>query len=224
MTLISACGSVLSNLVVRRIGVFRWWSIFWGRSMFLGVGIRVKYHRKVDLDPSRTYVFASNHQNALDIPIAAIAVPCPFGYVAKAALERVPVLGLAIRFSPSVIVDQSHPRRSLASMQRAGRQIRQGLSVIIFPEGKRSYQRDLLPFKKGAFLLAMEAGVPIVPVTIVDAYRLFHEKRRLARPGIIHVVVGEPISLEGMTRRDIPELMDRLAREIQSELDNTPRE
>ncbi|MCH8276239.1 MAG: 1-acyl-sn-glycerol-3-phosphate acyltransferase, partial [Bacteroidetes bacterium] len=116
MTLISACGSVLSNLVVRRIGVFRWWSIFWGRSMFLGVGIRVKYHRKVDLDPSRTYVFASNHQNALDIPIAAIAVPCPFGYVAKAALERVPVLGLAIRFSPSVIVDQSHPRRSLASM------------------------------------------------------------------------------------------------------------
>lgn len=218
MTVIATSGSILTYLIIPNRGSFRWWSIFWGRSMFLGMGIRIRTERWARLDCSIPYVFASNHQILLDIPINAIAVPCPFGFVAKAELKRMPFVGQAIRHSPSVFLDRSSPRKSLESMQRAGDTIRNGHSVIIFPEGARSYRRELLPFKKGTFLLALEAGVPIVPITILDAYLVFNEKNKLARPGTIHVVVGEPISLDGMTRRDIPDLMTRVYTEIEAEL------
>lgn len=218
MTVLATSGSILTYLIIPNRGSFRWWSIFWGRSMFLGMGIRIKYERRAKLDCSQPYVFASNHQILLDIPINAIAVPCPFGFVAKAELKRMPFVGQAIRYSPSVFLDRSSPRKSLESMRRAGDTIRKGHSVIIFPEGSRSYRCELLPFKKGTFLLALEAGVPIVPITIRNAYLIFNEKSKLARPGKIHVVVGAPISLEGVTRRDIPDLMARVFREIEAEL------
>jgi 1-acyl-sn-glycerol-3-phosphate acyltransferase len=103
-------------------------------------------------------------------------------------------------------------------MRRAGENIRNGTSVIIFPEGARSYRREMGPFQKGAFLLALEAGVPIVPVTIIDAYEVINEERRMARPGEVHIVIGSPIPLEGKTRRDLPELMETVRRAIEQPL------
>jgi 1-acyl-sn-glycerol-3-phosphate acyltransferase len=154
----------------------------------------------------------------MDIPIVAAVLPIVFGFVAKAELETAPFLGRALRHSPSVFVTKSDPRRSLESIRRAGEQIRAGSSVLVFPEGQRSYTGHLGPFMKGAFLLAVESGVPIVPVTLVDAAAVFDETRWVSRPGTVHCVIGNPIPLENTTRRDIPALMVQAREAIASEL------
>lgn len=223
MTFISAVGSITHQALSRNLGVFRSWSIFWARSMFFGIGFKVQPILRTKLDPDQVYVFAANHQVALDIPAAGLAIPNPFGWVAKGELARTPVLGRAIKASPSVFLDRSSPRRSVQSMREAGEKIRAGLSVIIFPEGARSYAQELQPFKRGAFVLAVEAGVPVVPVTILNAYRHFDEKRKLARPGTIAVAIGEPVSMEGVTRKQIPEIMERVRLAMQTEIDEWNR-
>jgi len=174
------------------------------------MGIRVRAEGLAHLDGTAPCVLVANHQNGLDIPVVADCLPVPFGFVAKAELERVPFLGAALRYSPSVFVTRSDPRRSLESMRRAAARIRAGSSVLVFPEGARSYDGQMSAFQKGAFQLAVESGVPIVPVTILDGPAVFNEKRRVSRPGVIHVVVHAPIPLEGLTRRDVPELMERV--------------
>lgn len=182
----------------------RWWA-----SVILRLGgIRVQVRDRSGLDTGRPYVFVSNHQNLLDILALSAALPYPFGFVAKAELARVPFLGFAIRNSASVFIDRSDPRSALTSLKKAGERIRSGNSVLLFVEGTRSYSDRLQPLKKGAFAIAVEAGVTMVPVAIVDAYRRMNEQQRLMNAGTIHIVIEEPIPLDGKTRRDIPELMN----------------
>jgi 1-acyl-sn-glycerol-3-phosphate acyltransferase len=190
----------------------------WGRVILRGAGIRVRAVTRVPLDPARPYVFVSNHQNLLDILALGDALPYPFGFVAKQELRRVPFLGFAIGHSASVFIDRSDPRRSIQSLQEAGERIRAGNSVLVFAEGTRSYAAALQPLKKGAFNVAIEAGVPLVPVTILDAYRLMNEKEKAVRSGTIHLVVGAPIAMEGRHRRDIPEVMDLVQAQMEAEL------
>lgn len=214
LTALFAVGYLVTRLARPTAAHFAWWSRHWGRSMMRMMGIRVETSGLHHIEPGTPYVFVANHQNGLDIPVVADCLPVPFGFVAKAELERVPFLGAALRYSPSVFVDRTDGRRTLESMRSAGEEIRSGSSVLVFPEGARSYDGRMGPFQKGAFLLAVEAGVPMVPLTIVDGPGVFNEKRRVSRPGVIHVVVGEAIALEGVSRRDIPSLMERTARAI----------
>ncbi len=218
ITVITTTGYLLSQLVVRRPSVFLWWTKCWAWSITAGLGIRVRSRRVGKLDDDSPYVFVSNHQILLDIPIVALVINRPFGFVAKGELARIPFLGAAIRCSPSVFVDRSNPRKTYESLKDAGEQIRKGTSVIIFPEGARSYEMGLGPFQKGAFSLALEAGVPIVPVTILDAYNVFNEKRKIARPGVVNLVIGEPISLSSYSRVDIPKLMRKVEEAIESQI------
>lgn len=215
---------IVSHLFAPTARNFKRWAGLWGRLVLGGCGMRVQVEQRVPLDPEQPYVFVANHQNALDILALAGYLPAPFGFVAKAELARVPFLGFAIRQSASLFIDRSDPRRSLESMQRAGRRIRDGTSVLIFAEGARSYGASLLPFKKGAFILAVEAGVPLVPVTLVDAYRLLDERRYAARPGTIHMVVGEPLPMAGYRRRDLPAIMEAVKQQMRAVLlPSTPR-
>lgn len=190
----------------------------WGRVILSLCGIRVRIEDRAALDTDAPLVFVSNHQNLLDILALSSALPYPFGFVAKEELARVPFLGLAIRNSACVFIDKSDARRAIVSLKAAGERIRGGNSVLVFAEGTRSFGPTLKPLKKGAFAIAVEARVPMVPVTIVDAYRLMNEKKRLMRPGTIHIVVGEPIDLAGYTRRDIPRLMDDVRDRMIAEL------
>lgn len=219
MTVVFAVGYLVSNLIRSKPGTFRWWASRWGRSILFGIGVRLVVEERAALDPDQPYVFIANHQNALDIPVLAAALRHPFGFVAKAELEKTPFLGWVLKHSPSVFVDRRDPRRSLESIKRAGERIRNGNSVIIFPEGERTFCGRPAPFRKGAFVLAVEAGVPMAPVIIRDAYLVLDERRRVARPGVIHVVVGEPIPLENKRRRDIPALMETARDAIARELD-----
>ncbi len=189
---------------------FKRWAGLWGRGILAFGGIRVRIIEDAPLDPGQPYVFISNHQNLLDILALAGYLPYPFGFVAKQELARVPALGLALRNSASVFLDRSDPRKAVASLQKAGERIRKGMSVLLFPEGTRSYGPHLQPLKKGAFMVAVEAGVPIVPVVMVDGYRLMHEKKKISRPGTVTIRLLEPMQIDGMTRKEVPELIRTL--------------
>ncbi|MFW5972497.1 MAG: lysophospholipid acyltransferase family protein [Bacteroidota bacterium] len=195
---------------------FKVWSGLWGRSILTFAGVRVSVEEDVALYPDKPCIFIANHQNLLDILAFAGYLPYPFGFVAKQELARVPMLGLAIRNSASVFLDRSDPRKAIESLKKAGERIRSGMSVLLYPEGTRAYRPVLLPFKKGAFLLAIEAGVPVVPVVMVDGYRLMNEKEKASRPGHVTIRMLTPIDIEGATRKDIPEIMERL-REVMDE-------
>lgn len=197
---------------------FKLWSGLWGRTLLLFGGIRVRVEEDVALDPDTPYVFLSNHQNLLDILALSGHLPYPFGFVAKKELAKVPFLGLAIRNSACIFLDRSDPRKAVESLKKAGDRIRSGMSVLLFPEGTRSYRPELQPLKKGAFMLAVEAGVPIVPVVMVDGYRLMNEKTKASRPGTITLRLRAPIGIEGMTRRDVPALIERLEAEMDGPL------
>lgn len=201
---------------------FKRCSGLWARVILRLSGIRVDVHDRARLDPEQPYVFVSNHQNLLDILALSAALPYPFGFVAKEELARVPFLGFAIRNSASVFIDRSDPRSAVNSLKKAGERIRSGNSVLLFAEGTRSFSDRLQPLKKGAFAVAVEAGVAMVPVVIRDAYRLMNEQQRLMKAGTIHITLGEPIPLNGKTRRDIPKLM-RITRErLEAELAGAP--
>ncbi|NNE69914.1 MAG: 1-acyl-sn-glycerol-3-phosphate acyltransferase [Rhodothermales bacterium] len=218
VTTVCTTGYLVAQVVRPGTETFSWWAGAWGRGMFFFAGIRLKLVDRRTETLSGACVLVANHQNGLDIPLVAAVLPMAFGFVAKAELEHAPLLGAALRHSPSVFVDKGDPRRSLASIKRAGEQIRSGSSVLIFPEGQRSYSGHLGAFMRGGFLLALESGVPLVPVTIVDAAAVFDESRWVSRPGVVHCVISDSIPLEGLNRRDIPDLMRRAHTAIAEEL------
>lgn len=197
---------------------FKRWATPWGRLILRGFGVRVEVEEQEELDPEAPYVFVANHQNLLDIFALAAAVPYPFGFVAKAELARIPFLGFALRHSACLFVDRGDPRRALQSLKEAGRQIRDGHSVLMYPEGSRSHSPQLLAFKKGAFRLAVEAGVPIVPVTVQGAHRLLDERTHTARPGTMRIVVGRPLPTSE-PEEDIPALISTVREQMGAALE-----
>jgi len=214
---------LLSGGPKRDHSVYRKWNVRMAKALCAWTGIKVEIKYRSPLDASRPHIFVSNHQRFLDIPIAALVIPGPYGYVAKIELARIPFLGSAIKYSPSVFLDRSNARKSVESMLKAADTIRGGTSVVMYPEGGRSFSRSIRPFKRGAFVLAIQAGVPLVPITVKNTYQILNEKKRSAKKGTVQVVVGEPISLDGMSRKDIPELMERVASIMRRELEpDTP--
>ncbi|MEM1041153.1 MAG: lysophospholipid acyltransferase family protein [Bacteroidota bacterium] len=198
---------------------FKRWSTRWARAVLGLVGIRLDVTMRTELDPEEPVIFVVNHQNELDILTVLAGIPVPFGFMAKAALRKVPVLGSVLEESVCLFVDRSDPRRAVQSMKEAAARIREGNSVLVFCEGERSFSRRLLPFLRGAFVIAVEAGVPLVPVTVLDNYRLLDERRLLACGGTAHLVIGEPIPTEGKSRADVSTLMEEVRSVMQAELD-----
>lgn len=209
-TLVVAPSQILAHRREPSARTFSRWARRWGRWALRPSGVRLEVEDHAHLAPGQPCIFVANHQNALDILALSAAVPYPYGFVAKAELERTPLLGAAIRHSACVFVDKRDPRTAVKSVQEAGERIRGGNSVLIFAEGERSYSGGLLPFQRGAFFLAVEAGVPIVPVSLLGAYRLLDERRYLFRPGTVRIVLHPPIPMEGVTRRDLPEITTRV--------------
>ena len=201
---------------------FKRWSGRWARTILAGMGVRLVVDDRAGrggLTTEEPCIFVVNHQNLLDIFTTAAAIPYPFGYLAKKELTRVPFLSLALRHSPSLFIDRSSRRASMRSLVSAASSIREGQSVLFFAEGSRSYSPVLYPFKKGAFYVAVKAGVPLVPVTIRDSYRVMDERRYASRPGTLHFTIGAPIALpEEAGAADVPAVMEAVRERMDAEL------
>ena len=168
------------------------------------------------LDPSRACFFVSNHQSWIDIPALFTAIPIPLLFVAKRELGRVPFLGWYMAAMGMVLIDRSDRAKSAASIARVAERLRQGWSVLTFPEGSRSRDGTVQSFKPAAFAAAIDAAAPVVPVAISGAGRVLPRDGFRPRPGTIRVRVGEPIPTAGLTRHDRGDLARRVQQEVEA--------
>lgn len=169
-----------------------------------GIQLTVTGADRVPLD--RAYVYMSNHQSHMDIPVLYASVPSPtLRMVAKTELFRIPLFGRAMRASDFVEVDRGNRARAVASLERAGKVIDSGVSVWIAPEGSRTRTGELGALKKGGFYLARNTGAPIVPVAINGTYNVLPPKSTRTTRGVpVDVTFGRPIDTAG---RPVAELM-----------------
>ena len=192
---------------------------FWGRIGLLIAGAQLEVHGREKVPRQGPVIYMSNHQGNFDILSLFIAIPRQFSWIAKEELFAIPVFGHSMRRAGYVPLDRSDGRRAFKSLEAAAAIIRSGKSVVIFPEGTRTTDGALLPFKRGGFLLAEKAGVPIVPVTINGSGRLNPSKRLEIYPGTITIRFGGPILTEGKKGAGRDRLMEEVRGAIEAGLD-----
>lgn len=183
----------------------------WARVFLIATATRVHVEGVEHIDPGRSYVFSGNHISNIDIPVMISRIPVSVRFLAKQELFRVPVLGRAMRAIHMVETDRAAgPGAHRAINEQVSRVVTAGLSLVIYPEGTRSKDAEMKPFKKGAFRIAIDNGLPIVPVTITGSERVWRPGSRLILGGRVRLVIHEPIPTEGLTTADIAGLRDRL--------------
>lgn len=175
----------------------------WCRHLLAVAGVKIEVDGLDRLRPDRRYVFVSNHQSALDIPLIIGGLKHHVSFIAKRELFMIPFFGWGIYMLGHVWIDRSNARKARRSISRAVATLkREGISLIIFPEGTRSPDGRVREFKKGSFTLALESGVEVVPVAIEGTHRILPKKALAVRPGIARLYVTPPIPTEGLQRTD----------------------
>ena len=179
-------------------------------------GVRVQSVGLDKLDPARTYIFMSNHVSNLDPPIITPLIPKRTSVLVKKELFSVPILGRSMRMGSMIPVDRGNRDAGIESVRVAKQVVQQGLNMSIYVEGHRSFDGKLLPFKKGPFYLAMECGVPVVPVTITGTHEIMPKGRFAIKPGTATVIFHPPIEPENFGSREC--LMEKVRAAIESGL------
>jgi 1-acyl-sn-glycerol-3-phosphate acyltransferase len=171
----------------------------WSRLLLAVSRVRVTVRLHGTLSGGQAYVFAANHTSSVDIWALFVVLPVNFRFIAKKQLGRIPLFGWAMAAGRFIFIDRQNPAAARRSIARAAERIRSGTSVAIFPEGTRSRDGSLGPFKKGGGHLAAEAEVPIVPIAIRGGREVMPRGTFLLRPGHVHVDVGAPIPTDRST-------------------------
>jgi 1-acyl-sn-glycerol-3-phosphate acyltransferase len=182
----------------------------WSRAILFITRVTVEVEGMEKIDLSRPYIFAANHLSMFDIWAFLAHLPFQFRFVAKESLFRWPFLGWHLKRTGNIPVARTNPRATLRLYDRAGERIRSGLSVVIFPEGMRTWGESVAPFKRGPFLLAQRARVPIVPVTIIGSHRLLPRGSAVVTPGTMRMIIHTPLDYDCYKDLDLEEVATRL--------------
>jgi 1-acyl-sn-glycerol-3-phosphate acyltransferase len=170
--------------------------------------VRVEVSGLERLEPGRSYVFASNHQSIYDIPILFASLPFQLRIVAKESLGRIPFMGWHLQRAGHLLVNRRNPGPDI--VQKMRRLVNESSSLIVFPEGTRSVDGATGRFKKGSFLVAIDARLPVVPVTIVGSRHVMKKGRLMVQPGEVHLRVHDPIPTSGVAREAVLEFTARV--------------
>lgn len=178
----------------------------WARAILRSgaVGVEIDGFERLGREPR---ILVANHESWFDVLVLAAFLPVDYRFVAKKELARVPIFGLAWQACGHIAIDRQDRGAAIQSLGEARRQVDEaGPTIIMFPEGTRTADGELQDFKKGAFVLAIQAGVPVVPAGIAGSRAVMQKGSLRVRPGTIRVRIGEPISVGGMTHADRNEL------------------
>lgn len=186
------------------------WARLWGRcGLFLG-GARLEISGREHIPVDQPVIFMPNHQSNFDILALLAGIPGQFRWLAKAELFRIPLFGMTMRHAGYIPVERSDRRKSMESMKAAAARIAEGTSVVIFPEGTRTEDGHLLEFKKGGFMMALQSGVQIVPMSIQGSYDILPKDRFQVRGGTIKVTFFPPLATADRSIRQISALIDEV--------------
>lgn len=194
-TAVMFCFSVGAMLLTFRASASMYWvRRGWSPVLVWAGGGKLEVSGIENVDPSRPTIYVSNHQSTVDIPVLFMSLPgVDLRFVSKSQLRWVPFIGWYMYLANFVFVERSNHARAVAALAKASKQVQDGVSVVVFPEGTRSEDGRVLPFKKGPFALAMQAKVAICPVAIEGSGRLMPKNKWRFVPGPIRVRIGEPI-------------------------------
>ena len=193
----------------------------WARLLARVIPMSVRVEGRDNVDPRQSYVVVSNHQSHVDILVLYGWLGIDIRWVMKQELRSVPALGVACHRLGHIYIDRSNHEAAVASINAARERISDGTSVIFFPEGTRSDSGRLRPFKKGAFRFAVDAGMPILPVTVVGAADVLPARSLDLLPGAATLVIHAPVPTEGLRTADLPGLMDQVRTTVASALPGT---
>jgi 1-acyl-sn-glycerol-3-phosphate acyltransferase len=192
-----------------------WFSYAWSWLIMKTIFSPVTVTGLDKIDTCKPHVYAANHASALDIPVLYVNLPFQFRIAFKKELLAYPVVGWQLKRSGQICIDQQNPSHSISSIRAGLKGLKEGLPLVIFPEGGRTPDGEIKPFLPGAFFLAIKAQVDIVPVALVGTYELlpmdtYHIK---CRP--LEMRVGEPISTTGLTMRDLEALSAKVQKALE---------
>ena len=210
-TLAFGIPSIIGGLVDRSGRLARRLAGGWGRFLLRLWGVSVDVQGKENA-PTNAAVYAANHGSVLDIPILFAHLPADFRILHKRSIYLIPVFGMYLYFGGHIGIDRGNPFRAKRSLLRASQRIRSGTSVAVFPEGTRSPDASVQRFKRGSFVLALEAGVPVVPVSLVGVKALVPRGLLRMKSGRITMIIHSPVETEGRA----PDAAAGLAEEVRS--------
>jgi 1-acyl-sn-glycerol-3-phosphate acyltransferase len=182
----------------------------WARMLLWLANTRVEVIGREYVRRDRPHIFMANHQSDFDILIVLAHIPGQFRWIAKKELFKIPVFGTAMRNAGYIEIDRQNHEKALQSLGEAARKIREGKSVVTFPEGARSKDGTVKPFKQGIFYLAIESGVPIIPISIIGAGEIMPKRSLNVKPGRITMVIDRPVDVSAYTKETRSELIERV--------------
>lgn len=207
-TIVTAVMTVIGSA----LGGGRWWGyypeVIWARIFCWLAFVKVTVRGRENIDPSTSYVFVANHQGAYDIFTVYGYLGHNFRWMMKQSLRKIPFVGWACRWAHQIFVDNSSASATRRTMQEAEKLLSGGMSLVVFPEGARSWDGNMRQFKRGAYRLAVEFSLPVVPLTIDGAFDVLPRFKRLPVPGHIRLTIHKPIHPEA-DGHDLAKLMDQ---------------
>ena len=198
----------------RRIGCL------WAKLLLYISGVKIEIIGAENIVFGKPHIIMANHQSDFDILICMAGIPMDFIWTAKKELFRIPVFGKAMRMSGFVEIDRHDHEKAIKNLDQAAEKLRAGISVAAFPEGTRSRDGRLLPFKQGMFYLAIQTGIPIVPISIIGSGKIMSKKSWQVNRGEIIMVIDKPVDVSGYTIETRSPLMEKVRDVIAANLAN----
>lgn len=218
VTVLAALLTIIGSAVGLSRPMGYWPGHIWARIFCVLSLVRVQVKGRENIRKNTSYVFVANHQGAYDIFAIYGYLEHNFRWMMKKSLEKIPLVGYSCKVSGHIFVDNSRPAAVKATMETAEKRLAGGMSVVVFPEGARTLDGRMHRFRRGAYTLAIEFGLPVVPITIDGAYHILRRTAKIPRPGKIILTIHKPIMPPEGGRHELNELMERSFRDIASAL------
>jgi 1-acyl-sn-glycerol-3-phosphate acyltransferase len=194
--------------------VHRYCAVPWAKTILFVCGVKVEVRGAENINAASPRIYMSNHQSYFDIFTLLAALPVSFKFILKQELMKIPLLGWAMKGARYISIDREDGRKAIISINNAAEKIKNGASVLIFPEGTRSEDGIVGEFKKGGFLLAMKSGCDVVPVAISGSRNVVPKGSRKVNKGTIFLNIGKPIPLAECSKREMNQFIERVRDEV----------